>query len=265
MHLGADVAVLPDWSGEAVTCLAFSPDGSLLAAGGAQGSVRVWQLEPTGGEAGPRLRAATSALLPTSGGSGAAGVGAVRWLPGAGADGWVLLAGNRNNSSLGLWHAPAAAPGSWTKVQSFSFDGKDGASEFFNNVGVVAQARLVVAADAARKAVYTLHYSGEPSSSTTVVALGAPGFGCTGRCARLHVASAPTPAADDRPLNPCLLWPLPPPPWQARAPTPPSITWLASAWRSPSCPSPPPGPRTAARAAAPTAPTPARAAARRWS
>lgn len=151
--------MLVDWGSETVTCLSFSPDGTLLVAGGASGTVRVWQLEPRVGEGGPCLRAVSSALLPTS---GAGAVGAARWLPsGASATvGWVLLTGNRNNSSLQLWHAAEGAPGAWTNTQTLHFEGKGGQADFFNNVDVAPQCQLVVLADAARKAVYTLHYSG---------------------------------------------------------------------------------------------------------
>ena len=148
--------MLPDWSGEAVTCLSFSPDGSLLAAGGAQGTVRVWKLEEGGG-AGLTLVPQHSVEVDGAGARGAAG--AVRWLPTPG--GWVLLTGNRNNAALQLWHAPGGGDGrDWQLLQSLQFEGKDGQAEFFNHVDVVPAQQLVVLADTARKAVYTLHWAG---------------------------------------------------------------------------------------------------------
>lgn len=131
--------MLPDWVGQGVTCLSFSPDGQLLAAGGADGTVRVWQLReaaPAAPSAGPTLEAAHSATVPASTGGGA--VGAVRWLPTPG--GWVLLTGNRNNASLQLWHAegePGAAPLEWAPLQALQFEGKDGQAEFYNQLDVV--------------------------------------------------------------------------------------------------------------------------------
>jgi WD40 repeat protein len=150
----ADASVLPDWSGEAVTCLSFSPDGQLLAVGGAEGTVRVWQLEAAAAaDRGPSLRAVHSTAVPVGAGS----VGVVRWLPAEG--GCVLLTGNRNNSTLQLWHSGVAG-GAWVPLQSLSFEGKGGQPEFFNQLDVVPSQQLVVLADTARKAVYTLHYSG---------------------------------------------------------------------------------------------------------
>ena len=150
----ADASVLPEWSGEAVTCLSFSPDGQLLAVGGADGTVRVWQLEvAAAADRGPSLRAVHSTAVPASAGS----VGAVRWLPTDG--GCVLLTGNRNNSTLQLWHSGVAG-GAWVPLQRLSFEGKGGQQEFFNQLDVVPSQQLVVLADTARKAVYTLHYSG---------------------------------------------------------------------------------------------------------
>jgi WD40 repeat protein len=157
-----DATVLPDWSGEAVTCLSFSPDGQLLAAGGAAGTVRVWQLQEavaTAPSSSPVLVAAHNSTVPVA--TSGAAVGAVRWLPTPG--GWVLLTGNRNNASLQLWHTAGdagAAPLQWAPRQTLRFEGKDGQAEFYNQLDVVPAQQLVVLADTARKAVYTLHYSG---------------------------------------------------------------------------------------------------------
>lgn len=137
--LPADATVLPEWEGEAVTCLSFSPDGQLLAAGGAAGSVRVWQLQQaveTAPSTSPVLVAAHSSTVPAA--TNGAAVGAVRWLPTPG--GWVLLTGNRNNASLQLWHAAgdaAAAPLEWAPLQTLRFEGKDGQAEFYNQLDVV--------------------------------------------------------------------------------------------------------------------------------
>lgn len=131
--------MLPEWAGEAVTCLSFSPDGQLLAAGGAAGTVRVWQLQQatdTAPSASPVLVAAHSSTVAAA--TGDAAVGAVRWLPIPG--GWVLLTGNRNNASLQLWHTAgdaAAAPLEWAPLQTLRFEGKDGQSEFYNQLDVV--------------------------------------------------------------------------------------------------------------------------------
>lgn len=189
-----------------MTCLSFSPDGQLLAAGGAAGTVRVWQLQQAAGtapSASPVLVAAHSSVVAAA--TGGAAVGTVRWLPTPG--GWVLLTGNRNNASLQLWHTAgdaAAAPLEWAPLQMLQFEGKDGQSEFYNQLDVVPTQQvgaifravrrtsscacleswlgtcvggcslrstnpsrilfnflqLVVLADTARNAVYTLHYSG---------------------------------------------------------------------------------------------------------
>lgn len=105
-----------------MTCLSFSPDGQLLAAGGARGTVRVWQVQASP-EGPPALVAAASSAVPEAGARVSAG--AVRWLPAA--DGRVLLTGNRNNSSLQLWHAPEGAGAlDWAPLQSLRFEGKDG-------------------------------------------------------------------------------------------------------------------------------------------
>lgn len=165
-HAHADATVLPDWTGELVSCLSFSPDGQLLAVGGGNGSVRVWQVQAaTNGSGGPTLAAVGSSAVPVAAAAGSAnsapaGVGAVRWLPTADGEGWVLLTGNRNNSSLQLWHTPSPG-GEWALLQTLRFEGKDGQQEFFIHVDLVASQQLVVLADTARKAVYTLHYSGE--------------------------------------------------------------------------------------------------------
>lgn len=169
--------MLPDWSGEAVSCLAFSHDGQLLAAGGAEGTVRVWRLQQGsaaaaaaangssgGAAAAPTLVPVHSAALPVGGAGGSAGnggaVGAVRWLPAGDGHGWVLLTGNGNNSVLQLWHSGAAESG-WQLLQSLQFEGGGGGqADFFNHVEVVPGQGLVVLADTARKALYTLHTSG---------------------------------------------------------------------------------------------------------
>lgn len=143
----ADATVLPNWAGEAVTCLSFSPDGQLLAAGGAAGTVRVWQLQQaadTAPSASRVLVAAHNSTVPavTSGGA----VGAVRWLPTPG--GWVLLTGNRNNASLQLWHTAgdaAAAPLEWAPLQALRFEGKDSQDEFYNQLDVVPSQQVGVA------------------------------------------------------------------------------------------------------------------------
>lgn len=117
----ADATVLPDWSGEQVSCLSFSPDGALLAAGGGDGGVGVWHLRGTAGR--PALEVASSASLPPPPGGGP--IGAVRWLAASEASGYVLLVGNKNNTALQLWHTPAA-DNPWTLLQTLIIQGKDG-------------------------------------------------------------------------------------------------------------------------------------------
>ena len=139
-----------------MTCLAFSPDGQLLAAGGAEGCTRVWELRDARGTSQTGLMATGSVTVPSTAGGGA--VGAVRWLPSS--NGWVLLTGNHNNAALKLWHSTGIG-GSWRELQRFLLEGTPGQREVYNNVDVVAARRLVVLADAAHNMVYTLHYSGE--------------------------------------------------------------------------------------------------------
>lgn len=189
-----DAAVLPDWTGEPVSCLSFSPDGQLLAAGGAEGTVRVWQLQSsaaTSAGGSPALVACGSTFVPA--GPPGTAVGAVRWLPTS--HGWVLLTGNANNSTLRLWHAPAHAPcAAWTPLQRLAFDGKDGQKEFFIHVDVVPSQQLVVLADTARKGVYTLHYSGEGAALRfDYIAR----FGVAVPILSFTAAWSPTPAAGD--------------------------------------------------------------------
>lgn len=146
-----------------MTCLAFSPDGQLLAAGGAAGSVLVWQLQSlsAAGPGGSSSLVATHsvAILAAADNGTAAGaaVGAVCWLPMP--QGWALVTGNRNNAALQLWHS-VSLEGSWKLLQTLQFEGKSGQQEFYSHVDVVPAQQLVVLADTARKAIYTLHYSG---------------------------------------------------------------------------------------------------------
>lgn len=153
--------MLPDWSGEAVTCLSFSPDGQLLAVGGSEGTVRVWELRPAAAAPNgcPVLAAQHSVAVPadTAGGP----VGAVRWVPTPAGEGWVLLTGNRNCSTLQLWYAAAgSAGGAWAPLQTLRLDGKDGQQGFFVHVDLVPSQQLAILADTPRKVVYTLHWTG---------------------------------------------------------------------------------------------------------
>lgn len=169
--LPAGVAALPDWrAGEAVTALTSSPYGELLAAGGAEGTLRIWRL-PAAGSA-----PAWTSTVP----SGAAEVvGALLFLPCAG--GALLLAGNANNTVLELWHADdlAAAP-AWTRLQIIRLGG--GGSKpsqgDFNHVDVVPEQQLVLVADTPRKAVFTLHYSGGGQCCSACFASSAPPLQC---------------------------------------------------------------------------------------
>lgn len=158
---GADATVLPDWDGEAVTCLSFSPDGQLLAAGGSDGTVRVWELRSAAAAPNgcPALVAQHSVAVPASTAGGP--VGAVRWLPTPAGEGWVLLTGSRNCSTLQLWHAQQGGPGgAWAPLQTLRLDGKGGQQEFFVHVDLVPSQQLAILADTPRKAVYTLHWTG---------------------------------------------------------------------------------------------------------
>lgn len=144
-----------------MTCLSFSPDGQLLAVGGGEGTVRVWELRPAAAAQNgcPALVAQHSVAVPAATAGGA--VGTVRWLPTPAEKGWVLLTGNRNCSTLQLWHAPAGGVGgAWAPLQTLRLDGKDGQQEFFVHVDLVPSQQLAILADTPRKAVYTLHWTG---------------------------------------------------------------------------------------------------------
>lgn len=113
--------VVPGWTGEAVTALAYSPDGSLLAAGGQDGTVKVWQSGGVGAK-GP-LPLEVEAVL-VSGVLAGAAVGALAWLPCA--DGWLLVAGNAANTELELWHAGREGVPVFRPLQRIKFASSNG-------------------------------------------------------------------------------------------------------------------------------------------
>ena len=109
----------PNWTGEAVTALAYSPDGSLLAAGGAGGTVKVWQsgeAQPAG--KGPAPMEVEAVLAGGGGGGGA--VGTLQWLP-CEAGGWLLVVGSADNTVLELWHSGAEGALAFTRLQRVTF------------------------------------------------------------------------------------------------------------------------------------------------
>jgi WD40 repeat protein len=153
------VSVLAGWSGEEVSCLDLSPDGRLLAAGGAAGTVRVWRLGASPSEGGGLPAVEDGVELPSSAASG--GAGAVRWLPAPGGGGWVLLVGDASCSALQLWGGGGAAADSWRLLQEVRLEGREERGPLWCHVEALPAQQLVVLADTARKAVYTLHYTGE--------------------------------------------------------------------------------------------------------
>jgi WD40 repeat protein len=141
-NVHAGVLALEGWPGESVTSLAFSPDGQLLAAGGAGGSVRIWGLTPTQDAWPGSLRAATPVPVPVGPGLAGSTVGSLTWVPSD--DGsWLLLAGNASNSVLELWHCPvdAGAGGGlqFSPLQRLQFEASSDGKEFFNHVEAMPQ------------------------------------------------------------------------------------------------------------------------------
>ena len=164
----AGVEVLSGWpEGEAVTHIAFSPDGELLAAGGQAGSLVVWQLQASASNAAHLVAAGSAAVARAAPGA----VGALSWLPSA--DGWLLLAGSANGSTLELLHSSNVAEG-FARLQTLRLEGKAGQQDFFLHLDAAPEAGLVLAADSPRKLLFSLHYSGERSGGVGGWAQGGP-------------------------------------------------------------------------------------------
>jgi hypothetical protein len=137
---------------DSATAVAASPDGALVAAGSKNGRVYVCGL------AGGRLQdARPGGGNPAPIHAGAA-VSAVAWIAG-GEQGHTLLVGSAAGTQHTLHHlAPGAE--AFTRGPSVTLCAGAGAPSFIHT-GVVAEQRLVLLADTPRKAVYTLHWSGE--------------------------------------------------------------------------------------------------------
>ena len=141
------LTLLGGWPAEDVTALAFSPDGSLLAAGGGSGAVLAWEVDADGSVT------KHGCAVPYEG-SGA--VGSVSWLAGSQAAGQLLLVGDAGNAALELWRSPAGRPAGFQRLRRVRL----GSDDLFCHLAVVPLEGLVVLADTASKTIFTLHFSG---------------------------------------------------------------------------------------------------------
>ena len=137
------MVALPGWpAAEAVTCLAFSPDGCLLAAGGEAGTVLI---SDSGTSSSAQRQPQHTATLPADSSIvGAGALGTLQWLSGT-EEGWVLLAGAADCSTLELWHAPRGGAGDAGTSLEFSFLQRlrfQAPREFFNHVDAAPEVGL---------------------------------------------------------------------------------------------------------------------------
>lgn len=160
--LPAGLVCLPPGSSDAaLTSIALSADGVLLAAASTDGSVRLWrlpQLEPSTGSSS-ELVGAVTAGAPVELADGHA-LGSLAWTAAPDAEtgtAQLLVAGNSDNSRLALYGLSGSAE--LQLLQVLELQSSD-AGGFFNHMLAMPHAGLVILANAKRKSVYALHITG---------------------------------------------------------------------------------------------------------
>ena len=144
----------------AITSLAFSDRGDLLAVSDDKGYIYAWAISPD------LLSAASVAALPAEPDLRFSArladpqdyVSSVEFLPSASSSssGGVLVAGNHNNSTLQLWVVDAEAPPQCTYTLQL-VSSSTGPAAFFNHLLVQPSMGCVVLANTLRQQVYVVH------------------------------------------------------------------------------------------------------------
>lgn len=150
----------PSWHpGRVATALAFSPDGGLLAVADDMGTVTMRHLEGGEDESEPG-HSPVMEWEPFPGYQDNKAVAFMFFLGQTEEGGSCIVTGDATNQTLKLWSIPKQLPQrDATQLQTISFESNSGPGDFFNHVAVDTSLQLIIVANAARKQVYTLHYS----------------------------------------------------------------------------------------------------------